>query len=171
MDITARATCIIYTPDTGWTITFLNLDVALRNGIHIDRTMKVELYHAAGGSMHIEGMANIRVCANSIQATLQVAVSSKLKETMLISCDDLRKLRVIPADFPNAVLTVKTSNQLSSLSRSSYTNSTKMLSDELNPCPMKCAPMSITLQDDAIPICVTTARRVQNTTNRNPRKP
>ena len=161
MDITARATCIIYTPDTGWTITFLNLDVALRNGIHIDRTMKVELYHAAGGSMHIEGMANICVCTNNIQATLQVAVSSKLKETMLISCDDLRKLRLIPSDFPNAVLTVKTSNQLS----------TKMLSDELNPCPMKCAPMSITLQDDAIPICVTTARRVQNTTNRNPRKP
>ena len=120
MDITARATCIIYvyTPDTGWTITFLNLDVALRNGIHIDRTMKVELYHAAGGSMHIEGMANIRVCANKIQATLQVAVSSKLKEAMLISCDDLRKLRVIPADFPK-------NNQLSALSRSSYTNSTK----------------------------------------------
>ena len=65
-------------------------------------------------------MANIRVSANNIQATLQEAVSSELKETMLISCDDLRKLRVIPADFPNAVLTVKTSNQLSSLSQSSY---------------------------------------------------
>ena len=36
----------------------------------------------------------------------------------------------------------------------------KTLSDELNPCPMKCAPMSITLQADAMPICVTTARRV-----------
>ena len=51
--------------------------------------------------MHVEGMANIHVCANNIQATLQVAVSSELKETMLISCDDLWKLRVIPADFPN----------------------------------------------------------------------
>ena len=91
MDTTARATCIIYTPDTGWTITFLNLDVALRNGIHIDRTKKVELYHDAGGSMHVEGMANIRVCANDIQATLQVAVSTELKEMMLISCDDLHK--------------------------------------------------------------------------------
>ena len=78
-----------------------------RCGIHIDRTKKVEVYHAAGGSMHVEDMANIRVCANNIQATLPVAVSSELKETMLISCDDLRKLRVIPADFPNAVLTVK----------------------------------------------------------------
>ena len=88
------------TPDTGFTITLLNLDVALRNGIHIDRTKTVELYHAAGGSMHVEGMANIHLCANNIQATLQVAVSSELKETMLISCDDLCKLRVIPADFP-----------------------------------------------------------------------
>ena len=43
--------------------------------------------------MHMEGMANIRMCANNIQATLQVAVNSELKETMLISCDDLRKLR------------------------------------------------------------------------------
>ena len=57
--------------------------------------------------MHVEGMANIRVCANNIQATLRVAVSSELKENMLISCDDLRKLRVIPADFPNAVLAVQ----------------------------------------------------------------
>ena len=56
--------------------------------------------------MHVEGMANICVCANNIQATLRVAVSSELKETMLISCDDLRKFRVIPADFPNAVLTL-----------------------------------------------------------------
>ena len=64
------------TPDTGCTITLLNLDLALRNGIHIDRTKKIELYHAAGGSMHVEGMANIRVCGNNIQATLRVAVSS-----------------------------------------------------------------------------------------------
>ena len=103
------------TPDTDCTITLLNLDVALRNGIHIDRTKTVELYHAAGGSMRVEEMANIRVCANNIQATLQVAVSSELKETMLISCDNLRKLRIIPADFPNAVLTVKLSNKLASL--------------------------------------------------------
>ena len=93
----------------------LNLDVALRNGINIDRTKKVELYHAARDSMHVEGMANNRVCANSIQATLKVAVSSELKETMLISCDDLRKLRVIPADFPNAVLSIKQPNTLSHL--------------------------------------------------------
>ena len=107
-----RAFWVDSTPDTGCTITLLNLDLALRNGIHIDWTKTVELYHAAGGSMHVEGMANIQVCANNIQATLQVAVSSELKETMFISCDDLRKLRVIPADFPNAVLTVRSTNQL-----------------------------------------------------------
>ena len=113
------------TPDTGCTITLLNLDVALRNRIHIDRTKTVELYHAACRSMHVEGMANIRVCANNIQATLQVAVSSELKETMLISCDDLRKLCVIPADFPNAVLTVKATNQLAPYEQSCYTSLTR----------------------------------------------
>ena len=148
-----RAFWVDSTPNKGCTITLLNLDVALRNGIHIDRTKTVKLYHAAGASMHDKGMANIRVCANNIQAILQVAVSSELKETMLISCDDLRKLSVIPADFSNAVLTVKTNSQL-------LRKFDKTLSDELDPFPMKCAPMSITLQDDAIPICVTTARRV-----------
>ena len=79
---------------------------------------------------------------------------------MPISCDDLRKLCVIPADFPKAVLTVKASNQLSTLQSKLLRKFDKTLSNELNPCPMKCAPMSITLQDEAIPICFTTARRV-----------
>ena len=155
-----RAFWVDSTPDTGCTITLLNLDVALRNGIHIDRTKKVELYHAAGGSMHVEGMANIRVCANNIQATLRVAVSSELKETMLISCDDLRKLRVIPADFPNAVLSVGQANKLSHLKVNLLSRFDSTLSDDLNPEPMRCLPMSISLQDDATPNCVTTARRV-----------
>ena len=87
------------TPDTGSTITLLILDIALRNRIHIDRTKKKELYHAAGGSMHVEGMPKTNLCAQSILTTLNVAVSSDLKESMLISCDDLCKHRVIPADF------------------------------------------------------------------------
>ena len=87
--------------------------------------------------MHVESMANIRVCANNIQATLQVAVSSELKETMLISCDDLRKLCVIPADFPNVVLTVKQPNPLSSLKAMLLRLFDKTLSDDLNPEPMR----------------------------------
>ena len=79
--------------------------------------------------MHVEGMANICVCANNIQATLQVAVSSELKKTMLISCDDLRKLRVIPADFPNTVLTVKSPPQLTSLKTKLLRIFNKTLSD------------------------------------------
>ena len=110
--------------------------------------------------MHVVRMANIRMCANNIQAMLQVAVSSELKETMLISCNDLRKLCVIPADFPNAVLTVKATNQLTSLRAKLLHKFDKTLSDELNPQSMKYPPMSISLQADAIPICVTTARRV-----------
>ena len=108
----------------------------------------------------MEGIANIRVCANNIQATLRVAVSSELKETMLISCDDLRKLRVIPADFPNAVLSVSQANNLSHLRAKLLRLFDDTLSDDLNPEPMRCNPMSISLQDDAIPTCITTARRV-----------
>ena len=93
--------------------------------------------------MHVEGMANIRVCANNIQATLRVAVSSELKENMLISCDDLRKLRVIPADFPNTVLAANQTNRLAQLKMKLMQKFDKTLSDDLNPEPMKCTPMSI----------------------------
>ena len=110
--------------------------------------------------MHVVGMANIRVCTNNIHATLQVAVSSELKETMPISCDNLRKLRVIPADLPNTAFTVKQPNQLSSLKTKLLRMFNNTLSDDLNPEPIRCSPMSISLQNDAIPICVTTARRV-----------
>ena len=149
------------TPDTGCTITLLNLDVALRNSIHIDQTKTVELYHAAGGSMHIEGMANIYLpVGQQHPSNATSCCEQRAKRKMIISCEDLRKLRVIPADFPNTVFTVKAKNQLVALRTKIFRKFDKTLSDELNPKPMRCPPMSISLQDDAIPICVTTARRV-----------
>ena len=57
--------------------------------------------------MHVQGMAKINVCAQNVCTTIDVAISSKLKESMLISCDDLHKLHVIAADFPNTVLAIK----------------------------------------------------------------
>ena len=89
-----------------------------------------------------------------------MAVSSELKENMLISCDDLRKLRVIPADFPNTVLAVNQTNMLAQLKAKLLQKFDKTLSDDLNPEPMRCTPMSIAFQDNAAPTCVTTARRV-----------
>ena len=46
-----RAFWVDSIPDKGCTITLLNYDLALRNGIHIDRTKRIELYHAAGGNI------------------------------------------------------------------------------------------------------------------------
>ena len=77
---------------------------------------------------------------------------------MLISCDDLRRLRVTPADYPNAVFS--SNAQLTTLKLKLLRKFDKTLSDELNPSPKKCAPMSIKQQADAVPIFVTTARRV-----------
>ena len=74
------------------------------------------------------------------------------------NCADLHKLGVVPADFPNAVLAVKTNEQLGALKRKLLT----AFDRKLNPSPMNCDPMSITLQPDAIPICVTTARVKEN---------
>ena len=79
---------------------------------------------------------------------------------MPISYDDLRKIRVIPADFPNTVLTVKQLNPLSSLKTRLLRLFDKTLTDDLNPESMRCHPMSISLENDAVLICVTTARWV-----------
>ena len=114
----------------------------------------------------MEGMAKIHICAQDVQATLNVAVSSELKESMLISCDDLCKLRVIPADFPNTVLVVKTNEQLIKLKRKFLNEFEKTLSNDLNPLPMNCDPMSIKLQPDAIPVCVTTAHTLNQSQKR-----
>ena len=67
---------------------------------------------------------------------------------------------MIPADFPNVVLSVGQANKLSHLKAKLLSRFNSTLSDDLNPEPMRCLPMSISLQDDATPTCVTTARRV-----------
>ena len=58
------------------------------------------------------------------------------------------------------VLSVRTNEQLAALKRKLLRKFYKTLSDELNPTAMKCVPMSIKLQADTVPVCVTTARRV-----------
>ena len=70
------------------------------------------------------------------------------------------ELRVIPADFLNTVLSVKTNEQLIKLKCRFLKIFGTTLSDDLNPMPINCNPMFIKLQPDAIPVCVTTARRV-----------
>ena len=67
---------------------------------------------------------------------------------------------MIPADFPNAVLSIRQPNNLSHLKARLLRLFDKTLSDDLNPEPMRCNPMSISLQEDAVPTCVITARRV-----------
>ena len=78
-----RALWVDSTPDTGCKITLPNLDVALRNGIHIDRTKTVELYHAAGGSMHVEGMANTQLLTVSY---INVGVLRAYAHTLETTC-------------------------------------------------------------------------------------
>ena len=50
--------------------------------------------------MHVEGLAKVNVCVQNVCAALNVAVSSDLKESLLIRCGNLCKLHFIPADFP-----------------------------------------------------------------------
>ena len=96
------------------------------------------------------------VCSGRTRNIRRVAISSDLKEKMRFRCDDLSKLRIISAHFPNTVLAVKTNRQLLAIKNRLL----EKFNTTLNPSPMNCNPMNIKLQDNAIPIWVTRARRV-----------
>lgn len=71
----------------------------------------------------------------NVQATLDVAVSSNLKENMFIICDDLRTILVIPQDFPNTVA-VKQNKQPQQMKDRLLCKFDTLFNDELNPPPM-----------------------------------
>ena len=106
--------------------------------------------------MQVEGMAKINLCTQDIRTTLVVAISSDLRKNMLISCDDLPKLRVVPSDLPNTVQAVKANKQLLDINHRLLLNFNTALSNELNPSPMNGSPMNIKLQENAKPVCVMT---------------
>ena len=79
---------------------------------------------------------------------------------MLLSCTDLIRLRAIPKGFPNAVVEEcrAASEDWRKILMAEYSD---VLSDELNPQPMKTeSPMRISLKKGAIPRKITSARRV-----------
>ena len=96
--------------------------------------------------------------ANGINHKIHTLVSPAITEDMLVSCNDLINLEIIPRDFPNVrIQNCWSIKEFEDILIGVFLG---VLSDELNPEPMKTdKPMHITLLPGATPKAVLSVRR------------
>ena len=54
--------------------------------------------------MAVNGHTKVMAEANGITANMDILISGDIQENMLVSCDDLIKLQVIPEGFPKVLI-------------------------------------------------------------------
>ena len=97
--------------------------------------------------------------ANGVTCKIHALVSPAITDDMLVSCNDLINLEIIPRDFPN--VRIQNCRRIKKFKDILIGEFPEVLSDELNPEPMKTdKPMHITLLPRATPKKVLSARRV-----------
>ena len=84
--------------------------------------------------MHVAGTTTLIAQANGIKCSITAIVSKDLQEDLLISCNDLKTLKVIPRGFPTAVCNTVDHRDVQAELINSYTDT---ISNELNPVPMR----------------------------------
>ena len=110
--------------------------------------------------MQVEGTGTVNICANNLMCSADAVVSSDLRDDLLVGCEDLRKLKILPANFPHqtvrAVTTIESMKQ-KLLDKFPYT-----LSDSFSPVPMHTpnGNMHISMAQNATPHQEVVARRI-----------
>ena len=146
--------CIRERPDTGCSITIIAYRVAKRENLIITNNSSVSLSTATGQSMDISGLTKLNAQANGIKCTISALVSKDLQEDIVISCSDLKTLKVIPKGFPTEICRAIETKDIQDALLNAYTD---IISDELNPIPMQTGKnMHISLIDKCKPfkICL-----------------
>ena len=123
-------------------------------------TNKQERLVAANGKcMPITGMMTLTAEANGITRKIHTLMSPVITEDMLVSCNNLIRLEIIPRNFPN--VRIQNCRSIKEFEDILIGEFPSVLSDELNPEPMKTEkPMRITMLPGATPKKVLSARRV-----------
>ena len=110
--------------------------------------------------MQVEGTATVNICANNLMCSVDAVISSDLRDDLLTGCEDLRCLKIIPANFPHQ--TVRAVSSLESMKQKLLEKFPDTLSDSLSPIPM-CTPdghMHINMYQHATPHQEVVARRI-----------
>ena len=103
-------------------------------------------------------MADFEATNNSIKTAIRVVVSDNIGDNMLIAYQDLLKFNVINANFPYEVLTYTVTADILAKIKHCFSD---VLSDDLNPTPMKTpTSMIISLKDNTKTCKVSAARQV-----------
>ena len=90
------------TPDTGVTVSLLPYRVAQQQNLFVNKLKCPSLVKASGLPMQVEGTAaTVNICANNLMCSVDAVVSSDLRDDLLVGCEDLLKLKIIPANFPH----------------------------------------------------------------------
>ena len=101
--------------------------------------------------MQVEGTATVTLCANGLFCSVEAVISSDLRDDLLAGCEDLRGLKIIPANFPHQ--TVRAVSSLASMKQKLLEKYPDTLSDLLSPVPMQTPDghMHINMDKDATP--------------------
>ena len=128
------------------------------------REMKASFKSNKGALTRLSNQVKVR--AETFVAIKSPGSATQLNESynkFLAKCDFLHHAahQLALEDEENSAAWMQAQDQLQPMQNTiELRKFDKTLSDDLNPEPMKCSPMSISLENDAVPICVTTARRV-----------
>ena len=91
------------TPDTGSSINNISFRVAKRENLKIDKNTSISLSTSTVQHMDISGTTKLNAKENGIVYNITAIVSKDLQEDIIISCNDLKPLKVISRGFPTEV--------------------------------------------------------------------
>ena len=92
--------------------------------------------------------------------SVDAVISSDLRDDLLVGCEDLRKLKIIPANFPHQ--TVRAVSSIESMKQKLLEKFPDTLSDSLSPVPMRTPDghMHISMDQHATPHQEVVTRRI-----------
>ena len=92
-------------PDTGCSQSLISLDIAEANGIQIDWKKKKNIRNASDEPMVCDGTVVFGLEHQGISTKVEALVTSDLTNEVLLGWKTLKRLRIIPEDFPNPIFT------------------------------------------------------------------
>ena len=111
--------------------------------------------------MQVEGTATVNICANNLICSVDAVISSDFRDDLLVGCKDLRRLKIIPENFPHQ--TVRAVSSFESMKQKVLEKYPNTLSDSLSPIPMRThdGHMHINMDQHATPHQEVIARRIR----------
>ena len=143
-------------PDTGASQSIVSVAIARDANLSIQTTSTV-LRSASNGVMHLVGKAQVIMCKNKHSAISTVLVASDLNHSALIGWQDLQKLHVIPASFPEVAAVARCFQSLKNKTLSVFSS---VFSDSLDNKPMCANNMKIYLKENSVPYRVSSPRPI-----------